>query len=161
MAKIFLVEDDARLREELAALLTKYGYECVCAEDFNGVVKQILVAQPHLVLMDINLPMFDGYYLCRELRKVSGIPVIVVTSRDSESDELMSMNLGADDFIVKPYHTQILLARIAAVLARSYGKEGQQIEHDGLTLFLGEGKISCEGEEVELTKTSCAFCICS
>lgn len=152
MAKIFLVEDDARLREELAALLTKYGYECVCAEDFNGVVKQILVAQPHLVLMDINLPMFDGYYLCRELRKVSGIPVIVVTSRDSESDELMSMNLGADDFIVKPYHTQILLARIAAVLARSYGKEGQQIEHDGLTLFLGEGKISCEGEEVELTK---------
>ena len=102
--------------------------------------------------MDINLPMFDGYYLCRELRKVSGIPVIVVTSRDSESDELMSMNLGADDFIVKPYHTQILLARIAAVLARSYGKEGQQIEHDGLTLFLGEGKISCEGEEVELTK---------
>lgn len=152
MAKIFLVEDDARLREELAALLTKYGYECACAEDFDGVVKQILEAQPHLVLMDINLPMFDGYYLCRELRKVSDIPVIVVTSRDSESDELMSMNLGADDFITKPYHTQILLARIAAVLARSYGKEGQQIEHDGLTLFLGESRVSCGGEEVELTK---------
>ena len=120
MEKIFLVEDDEHLSAELASLLKKYGYECQTSRDWANIVLEILQAQPHLVLLDINLPMYDGYYICRELRKRSDIPVIVVTSRNSDSDELMSMNLGADDYITKPYHTQILLARIAAVLARTY-----------------------------------------
>lgn len=152
MAKIFLVEDDERICAELASLLEKYGYTCKTSRDYEHIVQRILEEQPQLVLLDINLPMYDGYYICRELRKASSLPIIVVTSRDSDSDELMSMNLGADDFITKPYNTQILLARIAAVLARSYQQEGQQIEHDGLTLHLGAGKIACGGREAELTK---------
>lgn len=152
MEKIFLVEDDEHLSAELASLLTKYGYECRTSRDWANIVLEILQAQPHLVLLDINLPMYDGYYICRELRKRSDIPVIVVTSRNSDSDELMSMNLGADDYITKPYHTQILLARIAAVLARTYRREGQKIEHKGITLLIGEGKIQCGEKEAELTK---------
>lgn len=152
MAKIFLVEDDARISKELASLLGKYGYECQTAQNYENMVDAILAAQPHLVLLDINLPMYDGYYICRELRKRSGVPIIVVTSRDSDSDELMSMNLGADDFITKPYNTQILLARIAAVLARAYQQEGQSIEHNGLRLSLGDGKIYCGEQQAELTK---------
>lgn len=152
MAKIFLVEDDARISKELASLLGKYGYECQTAQNYENMVDVILAAQPHLVLLDINLPMYDGYYICRELRKRSGIPIIVVTSRDSDSDELMSMNLGADDFITKPYNTQILLARIAAVLARAYQQEGQSIEHNGLRLSLGDGKIYCGEQQAEPPK---------
>ncbi len=152
MVKIFLVEDEERLCAELSSLLEKYGYTCKTSRDYEHIVARILEEQPQLVLLDINLPMYDGYYICRELRKASSLPIIVVTSRDSDSDELMSMNLGADDFITKPYNTQILLARIAAVLARSYHQEGQKIEHDGLTLHLGAGKIVCGSREAELTK---------
>ena len=97
MATVFLVEDDAAIRKELMRLLRKYGYECRTSDDYSHMVEVILRENPQLVLLDINLPVFDGYYICRELRRRSQIPVIVVTSRDSETDELMSMNLGADD----------------------------------------------------------------
>ena len=119
MEKIIIIEDDEIIREELKNFLSKYGYEIVAATSFDNVVKFILNENANLVLLDINLPIFDGYYICREVRKKSDIPIIIVTSRDSDMDELMSMNLGADDFVTKPYNTQILLARIAALLKRS------------------------------------------
>ena len=116
MFKIFIVEDELTIRTELKTLLEKYGYECITTDDFTSVLSAIEAASPHLILLDINLPHFDGYHICREIRSHSQIPIIIVTSRNSDVDELMSMNLGADDFITKPYHTQILLARIAALL---------------------------------------------
>ncbi len=119
MEKIIIIEDDEIIREELKNFLSKYGYEIVAPTSFDNVVKFILNENANLVLLDINLPIFDGYYICREVRKKSDIPIIIVTSRDSDMDELMSMNLGADDFVTKPYNTQILLARIAALLKRS------------------------------------------
>ena len=119
MEKIIIIEDDEIIREELKNFLSKYGYEMVAPTSFDNVVKFILNENANLVLLDINLPIFDGYYICREVRKKSDIPIIIVTSRDSDMDELMSMNLGADDFVTKPYNTQILLARIAALLKRS------------------------------------------
>ena len=119
MQKIIIVEDDQIIREELQIFLSKYGYEIKAPTEFNNIVDYILKQNADLVLLDINLPVFDGYYICREIRKTSEVPIIVVTSRDSEVDELMSMNLGADDFVTKPYNTQILLARIAALLKRS------------------------------------------
>ena len=107
MFKIFIVEDELTIRTELKTLLEKYGYECITTDDFTSVLSAIEATSPHLILLDINLPHFDGYHICREIRSHSQIPIIIVTSRNSDVDELMSMNLGADDFITKPYHTQI------------------------------------------------------
>jgi CheY-like chemotaxis protein len=119
MKKIFIIEDDKNIREELSTFLSKYGYVCEAPCAFDNIIKDALSGNNDLVLLDINLPVFDGYYICREIRKQSDIPIIVVTSRDTELDELMAMNLGADDFITKPYNTQILLAHISSVLKRS------------------------------------------
>lgn len=153
---IFLVEDDPSLREGLATLLSRYGYICVAATDFDGVPEQILSSGAQLVLLDVNLPKFDGYHICRELRKVSEIPIIVVTSRATELDELMSMNLGADDFLTKPYNTDILLARIARLLKRAYpSAPSPALTHNGLTLDLGRSVGSYGAQETELTKNEC------
>ena len=103
-------------------------------------------------MLDINLPVFDGYYICREIRSKSDVPIIIVTSRDSEMDELMSMNLGADDFITKPYNTQILLARISSILRRVNNSTSQLLTHNGLNLNLSSGSISYNNNISELTK---------
>lgn len=153
MPTVFLVEDDEAIRGELSRLLGRYGYECLSSDDYENLADVILKADPQLVLLDINLPVYDGYCVCRELRRRSQIPVIIVTSRDSETDELMSMNLGADDFITKPYNTQILLARIAAVMKRAYpSAPPQMLSHRGLQLDLARGEASCGEKTVELTK---------
>lgn len=151
---VFLVEDDPRIRSELAALLERYGYHCTAATDFENVSGQVLASGAHLVLLDLNLPRYDGYHVCRELRRQSEIPIIVVTSRATEPDELMSMNLGADDFLTKPYNTQILLARIARLLLRAYGSGcgSPTLVHAGVTLDLGRGAVSFNGREEELTR---------
>ena len=111
--KIFIIEDEEKIRLELSTFLNRYGYETSYSTDFENIVDISLKEEPDIILLDINLPYYDGYYICREIRRKSNVPIIVVTSRNSEVDELMSMNLGADDFITKPYNTQILLARIA------------------------------------------------
>jgi len=151
--KIYVIEDDKTLRAELVKLLTSYGYECNYDDDFTNIISIVLSAKPDLILLDINLPYYDGYYVCREIRKISDVPIIVVTSRNNDMDELMSMNLGADDFITKPYNTQILLARIAAILKRAEPKANTNtIEHKGVTLLVSQSKISYQNDEVELTK---------
>ena len=153
MFKIFIVEDELTIRTELRTLLEKYGYECITTDDFTSVLSAIEATSPHLILLDINLPHFDGYHICREIRSHSQIPIIIVTSRNSDVDELMSMNLGADDFITKPYHTQILLARIAALLKRSYQTDHKsQLEHNGVILSLSDSTITANGQTAELTK---------
>ena len=106
--RIFIIEDDVKIRNELKAFLEKYGYECMASDGFDNVVDDALISKSHLILLDINLPLYDGYHICREIRRSSDVPIIMVTSRDSDSDELMSMTLGADDFITKPYNTQVL-----------------------------------------------------
>ena len=138
MAKIFLIEDDRSLREQLMFYLQGYGYQCVASNDFSDIINLVLLEKPDLVLLDINLPEQDGYHICREIRKESMVPIIVVTSRATDLDELMSINLGADDFITKSYNTQILLARIAALLRRQESINNmQKFEHNGL-VFLGD-----------------------
>ena len=153
MAKILIIEDDVKIRTELSNLLTCYGYECIILEAFEHVTDNALSSEADLILLDINLPYADGYHICKGIRAVSGIPIIVVTSRDSEMDEVMSMNLGADDFVTKPYNIQILLARIASVLRRTQvHQELKIITYKGLTLDLSQSKASFENQEVELTK---------
>nr|WP_295599298.1 response regulator transcription factor [uncultured Terrisporobacter sp.] len=154
MEKIIIVEDDKIIREELQSFLGRYGYEVVVPRELENIVEFILKENSDLVLLDINLPIYDGYYICREIRKKSELPIIIVTSRDSDMDELMSMNLGADDFVTKPYNTQILLARIAALLKRSNNKTTSNniLNYKNLQLNLSNAKITCNNKEAELTK---------
>ncbi|WP_186565450.1 response regulator transcription factor [Lawsonibacter celer] len=150
---VFLVEDDQGLREELGTLLTRYGYAWTTTDDYEDVAGQVLASGAHLVLLDLNLPRYDGYHVCRELRRRSDVPIIVVTSRAAELDELMSMNLGADDFLTKPYHTQILLARITRLLQRAYpSAPNPTLSAKGITLDLGRSVVQAKGGEEELTR---------
>jgi DNA-binding response OmpR family regulator len=153
LAAVFIVEDNVKIRNELTKLLEKYGYTCFSSDDFAHMTEIIFSRSPQLVLLDINLPVYDGYYICREIRRKSQIPIIIVTSRDSQADELMSMNLGADDFVTKPYNTQILLARIASVLKRAYPSEPvNTVSHRGLELDLSKSTVKFEGQAAELSK---------
>lgn len=150
---IFLVEDDPGIRRELTRLLERYGYGCRAAEDFDRVPEQIEQSGAQLVLLDLNLPRYDGFAVCRELRRRSNVPVIVVTSRDTEADELISLSLGADDFIPKPYNTRILLAHIASVLKRTSRRgESPLLTRGRLTLDTGRSLVLCGEQTAELTR---------
>lgn len=153
--KVFIIEDEEKIREELTKFLEKYGYTVGSSNDFENIVDISLDYEPSIILLDINLPYYDGYYICREIRKRSEVPIIVVTSRQGEMDELMSMNLGADDFVTKPYNTQILLARMASIMKRTYSSlegEGEILEYRGLKYNMSTSEVSFNGENVELTK---------
>lgn len=150
---IIIVEDDPRIRQELTVFLNRYGYRVTAPETFDHILNDILTSGADLLLLDLNLPIYDGTYLCREIRKQSDLPIIIVTSRDSEMDELMSLNVGADDFITKPYNTQILLAHIASVLKRAHPQnQSNHLSHKGLTLDLSRSCVRFENQEAELTK---------
>lgn len=151
--KILIIEDDVTIRNELAYYLSGQGYEVATITEFENVVVQVQQIVPELILLDINLPGHDGHFLCKEIRKVAQMPIIIVTSQNTQLDELMSMNLGADDFISKPYHLQILLARIEAVLKRSYSQLSiNKLSYNGLSLDLSNWTIGFEGKEEILSK---------
>ena len=153
MALIYVVEDDAAIRGELVEVLERNGFEVAAATAFDHVVEDILAVQPALVLLDLTLPGTDGQFICRELRASSDVPLIVLTSRVTEIDEVMSMTMGADDFIAKPYRARVLVARIQALLRRTSDAEGKStLEHNGLTLDLSRSIARAAGGEVELTK---------
>jgi DNA-binding response OmpR family regulator len=151
--KIMIIEDEQLIRQELKEILSNYGYDCIIIEKFDSIISQVKEKEADLILLDINLPFQDGYFLCREIRKFTDTPIIVVTSRNNEIDEIMSMNLGADDFVTKPYNINILLARIESLLRRTYNNQvGTLIEHNGLTLDIDKGTIQYNGNEEVLSK---------
>ncbi len=151
--KIFVVEDETEICKELSVLLQKYGYAYESSIDFAHITDHILKAEADLVLLDINLPYQDGYTICREIRKQSDIPIIVLTSRNTDFDELMSLNIGADDFISKPYNAQVLIARIQKILKRTYEAQVNSVLiHKGLTINLLKATASYGDKEVDLTK---------
>ena len=151
--KIFVVEDETEICKELSVLLQKYGYAYESSTDFAHITDHILKAEADLVLLDINLPYQDGYTICREIRKRSNIPIIVLTSRNTDFDELMSLNIGADDFISKPYNAQVLIARIQKILKRTYEAQVNSVLiHKGLTINLLKATASYGDKEVDLTK---------
>ena len=152
MSKILIVEDDKKLRDELKIFLERHGYEVFLLEKFDNSIEDILGYKADLILLDINLPNADGEYICREIRKVSNISIIIVTSRDSELDELLSINNGADQYITKPYNIQILLAK--RLLKRSYSGKVSEDKIDCGKFVLNRSKsiIEKDGKIVELTK---------
>ncbi len=154
MQKILIVEDDEKLRNELEIFLNNNGYEVQALKEFNDTINRILKIDPDLLLLDINLPEADGEYICKELRKKSQMPIIIVTSRESEIDELLCINYGADHYITKPFNIQILLAKIGSLLRRTnnIGETNEKIDAKDFILNTSKSTIEKEGKIVELTK---------
>ena len=154
MAKILIIEDDKKIREELELFLNKNGFEAVSLNHFQNVIEDVLEQKADLILLDINLPVVDGEYICKEIRKVSNVPLIMVTSRNNEIDELLSLNNGADQYVTKPYNIQILLAKINALLKRSQNTDTNQnkINCKEFILNISKGIIETDTKQIELTK---------
>ena len=154
MQKILIVEDDKKLRKELETFLTKHGFIAKGLEKFDNTIQDILNENADLILLDINLPYTDGEFVCKEVRKTSDVPIIMVTSRDNEIDELMSLNYGADQYVTKPYNIQILLAKINGLLKRNKksDKKMQEIDCNGFKLNIAERVIKKDDRKIELTK---------
>ncbi len=151
-----LVEDDPTIKEMLGETLEKWGFEIVKVDEFDEVLQLFINENPQLVLLDINLPAFDGFYWCNKMREVSKVPIIFISSRNTPMDMIMSMNMGGDDFIQKPFDTNVLMAKINALLRRSYSYiETQQnvLEHDGVVLNLKDWELLFGEEKADLTKT--------
>lgn len=154
MQKILIVEDDEKLRNELKIFLEKNGYKVEVLENFKNTIEDILNIKPDIVLLDINLPNVDGQYVCKEIRKTSNMGIIIGTSRDSEIDELLSINYGADHYITKPYNIQILLAKIASLLRRTNasGEVSDKIDAKDFIINTSNNTIEKQGKIIELTK---------
>lgn len=153
MKRILIVEDDTVIRNEIATLLRNNGYEVFAVLDFANVTEEVKKQSPHLLLLDINLPLQDGYKICSNIRAFSNVPIMFVTSRNTDIDELNGIMSGADDFISKPYNVSILLARISALMKRAYAKDEQDyISYQDIKLFIEAGRVVYEGSSIELTK---------
>lgn len=151
--KILIIEDDAVIQTQLRNLLSGNGYEVSAVTDFSQAIRQLKEFAPHLVILDIKLPGNNGFDICSQIRTFSDIPIVFVTSSSTDMDELSSIMLGADAFITKPYHTAILLAKIAALLKRSCGFTQTEIfTWKGAALHLESGFIEYSGQKAELTK---------
>lgn len=153
MQKILIIEDDEKIRSELETFLNKNGYETKTIVNFENTIEDALNEKADLILLDINLPYADGEYICKEIRKNSDVPIIMVTSRDSEIDELISLNYGADQYVTKPYNIQILLAKIAGLLKRNQSNNtNDKIELEKFILNTSSRYVENGDKEIELTK---------
>ncbi len=154
MQEILIVEDDEKLRNELEIFLSKNGYNAKSLKNFENTKEDILKQKADLVLLDINLPNIDGEYILKEIRKVSEVPIIIITSRDNEIDELLSINYGADHYITKPFNIQILLAKIATLLKRANnaGISQEKIDCKDFVLNMSKSTLEKDDKEIELTK---------
>lgn len=154
MKRILIIEDDEKLRCELETFLNKNGLVATSLNKFDNAVEDILNEKADLLLLDINLPYTDGEFICKEIRKISNVPIIMVTSRDSEMDELLSLNYGADQYVTKPYNIQILLAKIVRLLKRNQnaGNNPDKIDCGEFVLNTAGRIIEKEDNKVELTK---------
>jgi DNA-binding response OmpR family regulator len=155
MFKILIVEDDMTIGNIISENLQKWGYEPMLVNDFSDVFSEYVEFKPDLVLMDIVLPLYDGYYWCSKIRQESKVPIIFISSKDSNMDVLMAINMGADDYVTKPFSMEILLAKISALLRRTYSyinKTANLIEHKGAVLNIDDGTLVYNDEKIDLTK---------
>lgn len=154
MYKIFLVEDDKTIAEAIARHLSKWGYETKIAGDFQRVMEDFLAFDPHIVLLDIGLPYFNGYHWCNEIRAKSKVPIVFLSSADDNMNIVMALNMGGDDFISKPFDLNVLTAKVQALLRRNYSfkEQGRLLEHEGAVLNLNDATLTYQEERIELTK---------
>jgi len=154
--KIMIIEDDVTIRELLSDTIKKWSFEVAKLEELDQITEAFIHENPHLLLLDINLPFFDGFHWCRQIREISQVPIIFLSSRNTPMDMVMAMNMGGDDFIQKPFDTDVLLAKINALLRRSYSYtnfETNVLEYDGVVLNLKDREVVYRDGKTELTKT--------
>ncbi|WP_099221899.1 MULTISPECIES: response regulator transcription factor [Listeria] len=156
MVKVYIVEDDLVIRDTIKKHLAKWGFDVRPVNDFSNILNEFLEFEPQLIILDVNLPNFDGFYWCNQIREVSNVPIIFLSSRNSRMDQIMGMNMGADYYIEKPVDLDVLMARINALLRRTYSyadlEEPNIIEHNNVFLHIDTNMLTYLDEKVELTK---------
>lgn len=157
MFRILIIEDDIKISTMLKSHIEKYGYESEFVENFDRVIGSFEAMKPHLVLLDVNLPKFDGFYWCRQIRSQSTCPILFISARESEMDQVMALENGADDYITKPFHYDLVMAKIRSHLRRAYGsysgkQEERIVEASGLVLYPERFAITMGEQSVELTQ---------
>lgn len=161
-SRIFIIEDDYKIASLLADTLKKYQYEVEIVKNFEEIVEECLAFSPHIILLDINLPSYDGYYWCRQLRQYTKCPIIFISARSGEMDQVFALENGGDDFITKPFNYEIVLAKIRSHLRRSYGEyssrqEERTIKLGQLKLFLERMELHIKDVEIPLQKKECTI----
>ncbi|QAA31552.1 response regulator transcription factor [Clostridium manihotivorum] len=157
MYSVMIIEDDKKLSLLIKNHLEKYGYKSQIIEDFNNIKTEFIKNNPHIVLMDINLPVFDGFYWCRDIRTISNVPIIFISARDSDMDQVMAIENGGDDYITKPFSYDVLLAKIKGVIRRVYGSYAENtssevLETNGMFLYINQNVVEYKGKKIELSK---------
>lgn len=154
MYRIYIIEDDSIIAGKIKEHMTNWGFEARCASDFRNIMGEFAEYDPHMVLLDISLPFFNGYHWCEEIRRVSKVPVIFLSSAADNMNIIMAMSMGGDDFIAKPFDMNVLVAKVQAVLRRTFdfGGQTQVIEHRGALLNMSDASLVYNGEPVELTR---------
>ncbi|MCY6957987.1 response regulator transcription factor [Clostridium brassicae] len=155
MYKIMIIEDDLRLCSEIEKGLSKWGFNLTTVKNFEDIFNEFVHNRPHLVIIDINLPCFDGFYWCQKIRVISKVPIIFLSSRNTNMDIMMAIKMGGDDFVTKPFSMDILVTKIHAMLRRvySYGENlGDVIEHNGVVLNINDSTLIYNENKIELTK---------
>ena len=149
-----IIEDDQPMADAMRRQIEAWGNQCLCATDFRDILPEFAAYDPHMVLMDIMLPFFNGYHWCSEIRKISNVPIVFLSSASDNMNIVMAMNMGGDDFIPKPVDPQVMTAKIQAVLRRAYDMAGKipVLEHRGAVLNLNNTSLTYEGNRIELTK---------
>lgn len=154
MYKLLIVEDDAVIAKSIQHHMESWGYEAVCVENFQDVLKVFIAENPQLVLMDISLPFYNGYHWCDEIRKISKVPIIFISSASDNMNIVMAVNMGGDDFVAKPFDLGVLQAKVQALLRRTYdfAGDGKLLEHNGMIFDMEKGLVTYKDERAELTK---------
>ena len=157
MYRIFIVEDDDIISDSIADMLRSWGFEAVICQDFRSVMEEFLLCDPHLILMDISLPFFNGYHWCQEIRRVSKAPILFLTSASDNVNVVMAMQLGGDDLLAKPFDLQVLSAKVQALLRRAYdfGPSSHLLSCGAAVLNVSDGTLDAHGQRVELTRNEC------
>ena len=162
MYRLMIVEDELEIAKAIGKQAQMWELEVLCVENFRTVLETFAAFQPHLVLMDITLPFFDGYHWCREIRKISNVPILFLSSAGDNMNMVMAMNLGADDFIVKPFDQTVLMAKMQAMLRRTYdfAASAPVLEHRGAFLNTGDNTLTFKEKKIPLTKNEYRILLC-
>lgn len=152
--RIYIVEDDTMIGEKIKQHLEQWGYRVFLANDFQNIMKEVSNIQPDMILLDINLPYYNGFYWCKEIRKMYKMPIVFISSASDNMNIVMAMDMGGDDFVTKPFDMTVLTAKIGAILRRSYSYTGQMnvVEHNGAVFNVVDDTLTYNGNKVELSK---------
>lgn len=162
MYKLLIVEDDNVIAKAIQQHMSSWDYEAVCVENFQEVLQTFIAQNPQLILMDISLPFYNGYHWCDEIRKISKVPIIFISSVSDNMNIVMAVNMGGDDFVAKPFDLNVLQAKIQALLRRTYDFAGDStlLEHSGMIFDTGKGVVAYENARIELTKNEMGILRC-